>query len=155
MAPRQTDLLFDRHIMGMHRTEPCDDQRNQADDDPGAVHEFGPCNDHCGEPRGHGTKPINHQPLPPVPSPFQEPMLDHAGLRQGKWQKHAYGIQWDQGMGFAPERYDEQARKQAKKNDAVGEDQTIATCFHLRRHVPIARQDGGQPGKSIETAVGC
>src|SRR5207253_4291298 len=64
----------------------------------------------------------------------------HADLRKCEREKDAHGIEWNQTAGVSAERCDQNGREDGQDNDAVRENQLVATCAKLARHKSIAGQ---------------
>src|SRR5207237_9419908 len=79
--------------------------------------------------------------------PGFEPVEYHADLRKCEREKDAHGIEWNQTAGVSAERCDQNGREDGQDNDAVRENQLVATGAKLARHKSIA---GEQTRKALE-----
>src|SRR5207253_10896036 len=103
-----------------------DQDWDQYDDDPGAVHKLGTGDDRGRNGGGDRADAINENFLPPMRSARAQPATDHADLREGEREKHADGIERNQCVGVTVEYNDEEAREDSQDDNAIREHQTVA-----------------------------
>ena len=142
MGAGRCAVLFQRQalrqfaIMAVDGAQDGDERRHQDQYDPRAVAELSGGEDQRHDRRQDGAEAVeDHLALPPrfvlkrradlldLASRFQvadlPPTARHAGLRQGKGEEHADGVQRDQQRHAGLENDDQHARDQRQERDAA------------------------------------
>src|SRR5205085_9995188 len=72
------------------------------------------------------------------------PVDDHAGLRERERAEDAERVEGQHRLLRPLEDDDEYRREDGEDDDAVGEDEAVATVGELARQKPVSREQGGE-----------
>ena len=111
-AAPQHHLLPHVEVVIVDSAKHRDQQRNEDENNPGAVGELALDHHEQDEPRGYCPKAIDGGLRAPAALPGLLPVAHHAGLRQGEGEKNAHGIEGNQAMRPPAEEHNQERRQE-------------------------------------------
>src|SRR5215211_1520796 len=159
-------------VVTVNRKEQPNEQRDDDQNDPGALSEFGNGKDQHDDSRTEGTKPVNeHLMLPAFVIRQLRPMTGHlfplfqatnsppapchTRLRKRERKEYTDSIKRDQQVNPSSVKDDEEGSDHCQRNDSVGIDQAATAEGQLARQETIGGRQSAQAGKISKGGIRC
>jgi hypothetical protein len=144
----------DGMIVAAYRGEDDDQHRDEKDGDPCAFDELCDEDHEDGDAGDEAAESIDECVFKPVGTAIFTPMLDHAELREREGEKRADGVERNEAIGDAAEKYEQRGGEQREDDDAVGVDEPAAAERENVWEIIVVRDRAAEARKIGERGVG-
>ena len=131
--------------------EHIDQGRDEQDDNPGSVDEFGDEDDDDDAGRDQGTEAVDDGKEAPVSFPALSPVDDHGRLGNGEGEEYADGIEGNEVLNITLEEDNQDAGHERQDLDAVRIAQAFTSVGKVAGDVAV---DGHERKKRRQAVVG-